>query len=80
MLLYGLELPLQHTCALTALFFRASGWGVGFSLSLLSAVLMNSLSMDGLEAAGEPELSSPGPRMQNQVSVRLTSHDWMMSS
>lgn len=56
--------------------FGVSGLGCA-GLSSLSAVLMKSLSMDGLEAAGEPELSSPGPRLQNQVSVRLTSHDWM---
>ncbi|CAN0081751.1 unnamed protein product [Pylaiella littoralis] len=42
-----------------------------------SAVLMKRLSVDGLEATGQPELSSPGPRLQHQVSVRLTSHDWM---
>ncbi|CBJ28315.1 SOUL heme-binding protein-like [Ectocarpus siliculosus] len=42
-----------------------------------SAALMESLALDGLEAAGEPEASSPGSRMQGQVSVKLTKHDWM---
>lgn len=42
-----------------------------------SAALLTSLSADGLEAAGNPELGSASPSGANQVSVKLTKHDWM---
>ncbi|CAM9126502.1 unnamed protein product [Ascophyllum nodosum] len=42
-------------------------------------VLLASLSADGLKAAGEPQLLTPGARKNHQIRVILMEHDWMMT-
>ncbi|CAM9399192.1 unnamed protein product [Laminaria digitata] len=42
-------------------------------------VLLDTISVDGLTANGEPELlPTPGARKQNQLSVPLSDHEWMI--